>query len=447
MRRFIQSLTLTALMVPTMAHAQDVTMLSLDDAVKYALRNNVNVRNARLDVNLQSAKNAETTSAALPRLNAKAELMAYPDDFKQFIPANAFDPTAPNIAIPVAFSPKYNSNASVSLTQVVFDGSVLVALQARNTVMELFRQTADMTEENTRQAIQKAYYAIVIAERQYHNLGKSLAFARSMLREQDIMKQNGFVEKIEVDRSTVQVNNLAADSMKVAATVELAQQMLKYQMGMDVNQPILLTDTLLEDDITDAVQLTSENTSYDDRAEYSMLRTQLKLNEYDLKRYRMAALPSLNVFGTATYLYATNQLSTVFDFSTGYVFNSLVGVQLNVPVFNGLQRVNQVKQAKINLEKTRNSIDQMKLTIDFQTESARTTLKNAIVTMQSNERNMELADNVLTLAQKKYKEGVGSNLEVSVAQTDFLQAQSNYYQSLLDVMNAKADLQKALGLF
>src|SRR6185437_9269396 len=125
---------------------------------------------------------------------------------------------------------------------------------------------------------------------------------------------------------------------------------------------------------------------------------------------------------------------------------SLVGIQLNVPIFNGLQRTNQVREAKLNIEKVNNSIENEKLTIDFQSAQARTTLHNSILQAQSQNRNLALANDVLDLAQKKYKAGVGSNLEVTQAQTDQLTAQNNYFSALLDVINAEADLKKALGL-
>ena len=131
---------------------------------------------------------------------------------------------------------------------------------------------------------------------------------------------------------------------------------------------------------------------------------------------------------------------------SNYAFNSVVGLQLNVPIFNGFMRTNQVSEAKLNIEKSKNNIENMKQTIDFHAAQSKTALKNAILEVQSQRGNMELSADVLDLAQKKYKAGVGSNLEVNQAQTDHLQAQNNYFSALLDVINAEADLKKALGL-
>ena len=131
---------------------------------------------------------------------------------------------------------------------------------------------------------------------------------------------------------------------------------------------------------------------------------------------------------------------------SNYAFYSMVGLQMNVPIYNGYLRHHQVTEAKLNIEKSKNNIEGMKQTIDFQVASSRTTLKNNMLQVQSQRRNMELANDVLELAQKKYKAGVGSNLEVTQAQSDLLRAQTNYFSALLDLINAQADLKKALGL-
>lgn len=215
---------------------------------------------------------------------------------------------------------------------------------------------------------------------------------------------------------------------------------------MDIHQPIVLVDTAIEEYAADYENLLNDGTDYERRTEFGLLQTQQKLNEYNLKRFRLAALPTLSIFGNMGYNYATEQFDELFKFRKNYIFSSLYGLTLNVPLFRGFQRTNQVREARLNIEKTRNSIDNVKLTIDFQSAQSKTVLKNSILQMQAQERNTELSNTVLGLARTKYKEGVGSNLEVTQAQTDYLQSQNNYFQSLLDVMNAQVELEKALGL-
>jgi outer membrane protein TolC len=436
-------LIIATLLLPVITHAQEPTPLSLEDALNYAVKHNADVKNARLDVQIQKAKNAQITSAAYPKISAEGKVTKFIDTLQSFVPAAFIPGGKPGEFIAVPFSPLASSSASLSASQLLFDGSVLVALQAKKSVMRLFEQTAMVTEEGVRLNVQKAYYSLVIAQKQFQTLRSSLKFTRQMVREQEIMKENGFVEKIDMDRSYVQLNNFQTDSIKIANLLEVSEQMLKFQMGMDIAAPIVLTDTSLTQQLNETAGLLGENVSYNNRTEYGLLQTQMKLMNYDLKRYRFSALPTLAAFGNMTYNYSTNRLEDIVG--SPYVFSSLAGLQLSVPLFSGGLQAAHIKESKLNIQKTQNSIDRLEQAIDFQTETAKTTLRNSSLTLNNQLRNKELAESVLDLAQKKYKAGVGSNLEVTVAQTELLKAQSNYYQSLLDVMNAQTDLQKALG--
>lgn len=445
-RSLLFSLALITLLLPTQIFAQtdEILELSLEDAMKYAVRNNYSAKNARLDILNQKAVNDEVRGLALPNISAKGEFNDYINPVQSFVPAEFVGgPSGTFIAVP--FTPKFTATASATGSQVLFDGSVMVALQARNTLMTLYEQSAQLTEQQIRYNIQKAYYSLVIAKRQQSILNESMAYIRNMANDLQVIYDNGLIEKIELDRTKVQVNNLASDSIRISNMITISEQLLKFQIGIKNQQQIILTDTSLDEQIADARFLLLEKMEYRDRMDYNLLQTQLKLNEYDLKRHKLSALPSLGAFGTAAYTYSTNTFEDIFK--NRYIFYSLVGLQLNVPIFDGLQRHNRVKQAKIAIEKTKNSIENLELNIDFQKNSATTQLKNAIITMNSEERNLQLAKSVLDLAQAKYKAGVGSNMEVSQAQTEMLSAQNNYFQSMLDVVNAQADLKQAIGEF
>ena len=423
--------------------AQQPVQLSLKDCMDYAIKHNYSIKNAQLDVQIQHAQNNETVAGAYPHINGKAELDDYLNPQKNFIDGSYFG--APGQVIGLPFSLNYAGLASISGSQLLFDGSVFIALKARNSAMELARQSGQVTEETVRYNVYKAYNSLVIAYRQYDIIKSSLSYARSLEHDITITQQNGFAEKIDVDRTKVQVLNLATDSVKVGNLLTVSEQMLKYQMGMDLGKEIILTDTVVDNRKQEALSLLSTEEQYDRVPEYNVLNTTLILNQYNLKRYQLTAIPTLNAFGAMGYNYGANKLENVMSFSN-YAFNSVVGLQLNVPIFNGFMRTNQVSEAKLNIEKSKNNIENMKQTIDFHAAQSKTALKNAILEVQSQRGNMELSADVLDLAQKKYKAGVGSNLEVNQAQTDHLQAQNNYFSALLDVINAEADLKKALGL-
>lgn len=445
MRQLLCTVSLIALMLPYNGMAQEQgepLLLSMNEAMELAVKNNVQSKNARLDIDKQRALNAEVSGLSLPNIKGKGEYMYYPDIMKSFVPA-AFIGGPAGQYVPVPFLPRYSSTASVTGTQLLFDGSVMVALQARNALLKLYEQTSTLTDEEVKYNIQKAYQAIAVARRQANILDESIAYARGIANDFSVMYENGFVEKIEVDRMTVQVNNLATDSLKVHSMLEVSMQMLKYQMGISNDQSIVLTDTSVEEQVLDAEMLLLEDLNFNNRTDYNLVQTQLMLRKYDLKRYKLAGLPSLALFGTAAYNYATNTFGDIFN--KQYVFYTLYGLQLNVPIFDGMQRRNKVKQARISMEQAQNQMENLELGMKFQKNQSSTQLKNAILSLRSQQRNLDLAKNVLDLARKKYTAGVGSNIEVSQAQTELLMAQNNYFQALLDAANAKADLKKALG--
>lgn len=439
----LYSILLSVIFIPLACAGQQVTRLSLNDCIDYALKHNYTIKNAAIDVLIQQAQNNETVAAAYPHINAKLELDDYLNPQQSIIDGKYLG--MPGTTEKFAFTLPYGGSGSINATQVVFDGAVLIALKARKTVMEFARQNSAVTEEGIRYNIFKAYNSLAIAYRQYDIVKNSLSYARSLEHDITVTQQNGFAEKIDVERTSVQVNNLATDSIRIGNLLTVSEEVLKYQIGMDIKTPIVLTDTLVDQRKQDAVDLLLQEKKYDRVPEYILSQTSLTLNEFNLKRYQLEAWPTVTAFGGMGYNYPTTNFNQIFVFPN-YLFNSAIGLQVNIPIFNGLLRKNQVTEAKLNVEKSKNTIENVKQTIDFQEAQARTSLKNAILETQSQHRNLELATDVLDLARRKYKAGVGSNLEVTQAQTDQLSAQTNYFNALLDIINAEADLKKALGL-
>jgi outer membrane protein TolC len=431
--------------------AQDGTVvrLSLQDCIDYALSHSDTVKNARLAILKQSAANDQIKASALPHVNGSAQLNDFVNPQQSLVPLAFITQKEEDAGrfTPVQFSPKYTANATLNGSQALFDGSLLVALKARRTIMEAVRQASQLTEEGIRYNIQRAYYAVVIGEQQFRTISASLTTAREMFHDVDVLYKTGFAEKIDVTRGEVQLTNLEADSLRVGALLETGRQALKYTIGMDIDQAIELTDTSLTDHVSTAAGLLAEELDYARRTEVKLATTAVSLYEYNVKRYQLAALPTLSAIANMGYNYGSNVFGDLTKFGGTYLFSSLVGLQLNVPIFNGFARQSQVREAKVDVEMAKNRLHMLKQGLDFQTAQSQTALRNAVLAADKQKRNMELSTTVLDLARRKFKAGVGSNLEVNQAQTDLLLSQNNYYSAMLDVVNAQADVQRALGAF
>ena len=444
MKRLLTSLSL--ILASLVAGAQEPVQLSLQDCFRYALQHADTIKNVRLNYRLQQEQNDQIKASALPHINGNIAYTHFINQQQTLIPSEIFGgPPGTYQALP--FTPKYASTTGISGSQAIFDGQLLVALKARKTILELVRQSASLTEEGLKYNIQRAYFSMVVARRQFSVLAQSLGTARQMMHEAEATYNAGFIEKIDVSRATVQLNNLEADSIRTASLLESGEQLLKYQMGMPINEPIILTDTSLNEQLLQASELGNERLDYTARTEYNLLQTSRRLNEAYIQRYKLAALPTIGFNGNLGYNYSSNAFADLTRFRKNYLFSSYISFNVNVPIFNGLLRQHQLQEARINLEKTDNNIHFLKQSLDFADAQAKTALRNAMTSLEKTRRTVELSNTVLDLAHKKFQAGVGSSLEVNTAQTDLLLSQNNYFQALLDVISAQADVQRALGLF
>ncbi len=436
------------LMMISRAQAQQpitpgVVPLSAQQAVEFALANQTAVKTAKLDELIQLAKNKEVSGMALPSLSANGMYQDNPIIQKQLIDASNFDPSVPKgTLVPFEFGLKYNAVGEVKLNQTLFDPSVLVALQARKTLEDLVRKNVQKTEVDVKEAVYKAYYNVLSGRKALSILEGNITNLEKMLHEVKVSYDNGLVEKLDVDRLMVQLTNLRTEQTKLKNLLEVGTAALKYQMGMPNKQQIELTDSLSTSQIKAGV---AEITDFDytQRIEYQLLDAQKKANEYDLKRYKMKGLPTLSLFGTGGVSRASNK----FNYFNSEMWYGYVGYGLNlsIPIFSGFQRKRQVDQAFLAVKKSEVSMENLRQSIDLQQEQSASTLRNNVLTLESQEKNMALAQDVYNTTQIKYREGVGSSLEMSTAETDLLKAQNNYFTALYDAVVAKIEYLKSYG--
>jgi outer membrane protein len=253
----------------------------------------------------------------------------------------------------------------------------------------------------------------------------------------------GFVEAIDVDRIELAFNNLQTEKEKIQRLLGLTETLLKFQMGYDIAQPISLSDSLSMFS-SDLVDITWNNKpSVSGRPEYGLLESQIKLQELDLKRNRLSYLPTLAAYGSLSAMAMRNE----FDVFSGIRWfpTALIGGTLNIPVFDGLQKNYRIEQAKLNLLKSRNGLKSFEQAATLEINSAGITYQNALSSLKSQQRNIELAKNVYRVTKTKYEQGIGSNLEVVTAETALKEAETNYYSALYDALVARVDYQKATG--
>lgn len=435
---------LAALIYFVPLHAQ--TGYSLKEAVDYAIKHNLNVKNAQLDAVSAEARIGEIRAAGLPQVTGAVSLTNNIIIPRFFLPANTFDPSQPVDAPPVAveFGIPWQGSASANLNQLIFNGSYFIGLKAAATYRELAQKSTTSSKVTVAEAVTKAYYSAQVAEERAKLLDLNIARVDSSMRETKAMNASGFVELLDVNRLEVQINNLQTERQKVQNLIELSYALLRFQMGMPVNEPIKLTDDI---NAVNVAELRSESesldVSYEKRIEYSLLNTQEKLAMLDLRNVRAGYLPSLSASLGYGYNAGMDKFSQLF---TNPWFNNMVlAVNLNIPIFDGFTKKYQINQKKIAIDKVKNNQNLLKQSIDLENNQASINIKNAFATLETQKRNLTLAEEIVRVSKIKYKEGVGSNIEVVNAESSLKEAQTNYFTALYDLMIAKVDLSKAKG--
>ncbi len=439
---------------------------NLQESLEYAYRNNDSLKNAQLDIESAKYKVRETVGIGLPQLSGTATFQDYMKVPKIPFPSSEYGlqnylfenrvqlrdkstnavvdapaPTADQFTL-FGFQQKYNANYALNVNQLLFNGTYLVGLKASKTFKELSEKNYTRSKISTTVAVTKAYYQVLVSNEQLRLLDANLKQLSQQLKETTELNKQGFVEKIDLDRLRVVYNNLNTTRENTERLLELSTQLLKFQIGMPVTDELTVKDKIENVSLDINSSIAVDTSAYKNRIEYSLLETQFKLNQLDLQRIKSQGLPTLAAFGSTGSSYQSSSFGNLFDLNLPSVY---VGVQLSVPIFSGFQRTYQIKQARIALQKTNNVLNVAKNGFLLQQEQARITYQNSIKSLNNQKANMDLAREVLRVSRIKYKEGVGSSIEVTQAQTELETAENNYIQALYNALVSKVDLDNAYG--
>jgi outer membrane protein len=412
---------------------------SIQQAIDYAYKNNAQVKNALIDVALQLETNRQVTAQAYPNISASGSLT---DNLKlqtTLLPGELIGQPSGTF-VPVTFGTKYITNGSIDLRQILFDGQVFVGLQARRTSVDWASKNVEVTQEMIRENIYKIYYQLAVSKTQIELLDVNIALLEKLKHDTKIMYDNGFAERLDIDKSDVQLTNLQTEKARALAAISNGYYGLKMLLGMPVKNELVLTDTLSDAQIREGV-LENSAYQYGDRKDYQYLKLYRQLNEYNIRRYKLSKVPTLSVEAS----YSKQHLENQFKFGGQWFTSSYVALRLAVPIFNGFATNSKIQEARLTVKKLDNQLEDLQLSIDRDVETARNNFRTAITVMDFQKKNMQLAETVYQQTKKKYEAGTGSQIEINTAQTDLKTAQTNYVNALYDAVIAKIDFLKATG--
>ena len=426
------------------ALAANAQTFSLKQAVDYAITHQVQVKNSQIDLLNASAKINEIKAIGLPQVNGSFALTNNLILQRVFIPAKIFNPAAAEgDLIAAKFGVENSGFANVGLSQLVFDGTYLLGLKASSVYKDLSVKSLTQSKQQVAENVTKAYYGILVNEKRIGLLRLNVGRLDTLLKETRALNQQGFVEKIDVQRLDVQANNLRTELENVNRLQELSYSLLKFQMGYPMEEPIRTSESLEKIELATFATNASGEFSYANRIEYSILQTQESLAELDLKSIKAGYLPRLLLNANYGYNAGANGFSDLM--SKQWFDNSAITMSLQIPIFDGYSKKYKAVQSANNLQKVRQSYGLLKSSIDMQRTQASITLKNALESMKEQKANLDLANEISRVTRVKYQQGVGSNLEVLNAESSIKESQVNYFTALYNALIAKVEVEKANG--
>jgi len=438
------------LLIPSVLFSQenvsDSSSFSLKQAQEYALKNNYNLVNSARDIDVAKKRVWESTAIGLPQVSTEANFQNFIDIPTSLVPASAFNPNAPaDEFAELQFGTDYNTTASLSASQLIFDGTYIVGLQAAKTYKELSVNTFKKTKEETRETIAKSYHTAIAAIENSQILESSYKSALTLLNETKAMYKEGLIEEQNVDQLQLNLTNLENSVNQAKRQSEIAKNLLKFQMGMDVSSPIILTDDfeILVKTGNESTALMNQQFNFSGHFNYQLAQTNEKLMKLLYRKEKFSFAPSFAAF----FSHQQSNMSNEFDaFSGGKWYpTTLWGLSLKLPILTSGIRLAKMGQAKIKHEQAITSSKQVEQSLILQVQTAQSNYSSALDTYKNQKLNLELAKSIHNKTIKKYGEGIVSSMELTQSQTQMLSTEGMYIKSILDLLNSKSALKKALG--
>ncbi|WP_242202950.1 TolC family protein [Aestuariivivens insulae] len=455
------------LLITTLTYAQEDHSFTLQEAIDYALENNRVAKNASRDIEAAEQQKWETTTIGLPQINGKIEFQNWLKQQVSLLPAAAFDNTqstidivndyfdgpirnskevdTPEGFIPLRFGTKQNMNASVTLSQLIFDGSYLVGLQSAKVFLEISKNAKEKTDLEVRKAVINAYGNVLLAEESVSILERNISVLEKNLSETSKIYENGLTEEESVEQLQITLSGVQSNLKNTQRLKTLAYQMLNITLGIDINSNTILTDNLesLTSQHIDIALLNTEN-NVENTIDYKIAANDKTSKELLLKFEKSKALPNISAFVNAGYSGFSDSF-TFLNSSQQWFGSSLLGVSMNIPIFSSGGRSASTQRARINLEKAKDDLTEVEQKLKLQIASAKSDYQFAIEEYENKKQNLNLAERIEQKNQTKFYEGIASSFELRQAQVQLYSSQQEFLQAMLDVINKKAALETILN--
>lgn len=427
-RKQIFSLVLGFMMFGGLS-AQEKLSLDLNAAKEYALNYNRTIKNSGLAIDQSQEQLWAAIAAGLPQVNATA-------DYSNAMGAEIsiqFDENMPPSKIPI----KPASNFNLQVGQLIFNGGYIVGIQTAKLAQKLSEKSLVKTEQDVLSQVTESYYLVLISEESLKILKSNVDNLNEVYRKTEPLVRVGMMEKVELDQLSVQVNSLTNAVRAAERQYEMAKNLLRVQLGVTADTEFDLTQSLadfLGENPVDGIETTFVP---EQNLDFQLLEVQEEITEKQITMQKAGYLPTVSGY----YNYTEKILKPAFDMSPKH----MIGLQMNIPVFSSGERRAKVRQAKIDLETMQNNKALMEEQLDIQFKQLQFNLTSAIESYRVQQKNVEVSREVYQNLRRKYEQGMISSLELTTADNNYLQAESEYLTAMLEVLQAQNALDTLTG--
>lgn len=428
------------------AQESDKIVIDLKAARQYAIQHNYDAQNSRLDIEAAKKQLREVTAGGLPQVSGSVNFNDYLDIPTSLIPGEIFG-GEPGSSIPVRFGKQYNATWGVSANQLIFSGSYLVGLQASKIFLTLMEQNLERSHLDVEELVTQTYYLVLVMEENLDILAETLKNLEKTHYEIHELFKEGFVDETDVKQLQISVTQLKSVINTVKKQINVSYKLLKFQMGIDLDEEIELTEKL--DVIVSNVNIPSlldKKFILQNNINYRLLSSQALLLRKNLLNEKMKFLPTISGFVTYQRNAQRDQFN-LFDTDEDWYPTSIVGFSINLPIFSSGARMFRIQQARIEVRKADVNLRKAEQGLRLQYAQARTGLISSFENYKNAEANMELARDVYDVTLEKYREGVSASQELTQTHNQYLAAQSEYITSKSELLNAKNKMDKLLENF
>ena len=447
MKKLLILITLLFFLFSVVAEPQEKKTYSLKEVQDFAVKHSTATKNARLDVAIAKKKIRETTAIGLPQLSAKLSYQDMVHLPTTLIPARIIDPDAEEGEfLEMQFGTQHNVALEITVNQLIFQGSYIVALQASKIYLRLSQESLIKSEIEVKETVTKTYYLILLAENNKKILESNLKNLKKNFFETRELFKAGFVEDTDVDQMQLTITDLENTINSIERQIKVTRKLLKYQMGLDLEMEVKLSEDL--NDILnriDSDDILSEEFNIKNHIDYRMLDTQVRALSLTLKKEKSEYLPSISAFISHNQNAMRNEFNFFKKTDDRWYPTTVVGLNVNIPVFTSGMRAAKIQQVRMELEKTKNQKDNVEKGLKLELLQTRYHFKDALEKSRNTRKNVQIAKKIYEKTLIKYRQGISSSLELTQTHNQYLASESNHTQAVVELLNSKVRLDKALN--